>query len=139
MTAFAATEASLDKLQQQVDNGQVSISSACTRIENIIETLLRDDTTRPFLGLLSRLLNIFFGEEHKMGWVELAEDCESINALFNLLQPKGLLFSACLSYSCVDGIAPFDLSINQLPVRCLPSIFFVILLYCLNIRFQCRN
>ena len=120
--ALAATEASLDKLQQQVGNCQVGIGAACVRLENTIQTLCRDDTTRPFLTLLPKILSMLFGDDQQTtGWVESAGDHGSIEALYNLLHPSGVLFQACLSYSCREGIAPFDLATSQLPVLTLLS------------------
>lgn len=145
--ALAATEASLERLQQQVNNGQVGIAAACLRIENTIQTLCRDDTTRPFLSLLPRLTTLFFGgtslegDQNQMGWVELASDSTGMDALFTLLHPNGVLFQACLAYSCCDGIATFDMEITQLPVCSFLFRLFALMLFWLWLyyRFRCKK
>ncbi len=125
--ALAATEASLERLQQQVHSGQVGMAAACLRVENTVQTICRDDSTRPFLSLLPRLTAYFFGvsntdgDQPQVGWVELASDSASVDALYTLLHPNGILFQSCLAYSCCDDIAPFDLATCQLPVSLLFS------------------
>lgn len=115
--ALMATAHALDRLQQQVESGSCRIAAACSRAENIIQSLCKDETSRPLLSLLPRLLTLLFGDEQHAGWAETATDAESIQALWHLLGPHGTLFTAALAHSALDSVAPFELPATRLPVR----------------------
>lgn len=113
---MAASDLTLDRLQQQVQSGSCRIATACSRLENVVQNLCRDEMTRPFLTVLPRILSMLFGDEHNAGWIETANDEESMHYLWSLLKPSGTIFSAALTHSGQD-IAPFELPASQLPVH----------------------
>ncbi|PJF19364.1 putative sphingomyelin phosphodiesterase [Paramicrosporidium saccamoebae] len=113
---MAATELTLDRLQQQVQAGSCRVAAACTRLENVIQTLCKDEMTRPFLTVLPRILSLLFGDEHNAGWIETTTDEDSIHALWTLLKPAGNLFMAASAHSGLDCVTPFELAASQLPV-----------------------
>ena len=96
------TDAVLERLQQQVQAGSCRIATACSRLEATIQTLCRDEMTRPFLAVLPRILSLVFGDEAHAGWLECATD--------------GVLFGATLTHSGLDCVSPFEFPASQLPV-----------------------
>jgi hypothetical protein len=110
------TDHIIERLQQQVQAGTCRISTACSRLENTIQTLCKDEMTRPFLTVLPRILSVLFGDERDAGWLESAPDEDSIHALWQLLKPSGTLFGAALAHSGLDCVSPFEFPAAQLPV-----------------------
>lgn len=116
----------LDRLEQQVESGQCRVAIACSRLDNLINSLCHDEVTRPFLTFLERILTLVLGNEEKAGWVEWASDEESSQALWELLKPSGSLFSAALSHSSFEASNIFEVSPSNFPVT-PPSHFPVLL------------
>lgn len=116
---MASVESTLDRLQEQVEAGTCRIAAACSRLENLIQSLCKDDMTRPFLSVMGRVLNLLFGDEVRAGWMETAVDSESLTALYRLLEPRGAIFSAACHYSSTEGGSHFELPTSVLPVGVL--------------------
>lgn len=117
-TGLVSVEGTLDRLQEQVEGGTCRIASACSRLENLIQSLCKDDMTRPFLSVMGRILNLLFGDDVRAGWIETAVDNDSLSALYHLLEPHGAVFSAAWHYSITEGVSHYELStLAVLPVH----------------------
>lgn len=101
----------IEQLQQKVSSGSLSITAACNKVEELVQNWCKDELTRPFLGALPRLLSLLLGDERQAGWLEKAWEERTMEALWNLLRPEGVLFRAAsvhggegetLTNSCFD-------------------------------------
>lgn len=128
MSTLAVSLLTLERLEQQVDGGSYSVAAACSRIEEVVQNMCKDEMTRPFIGALPKLLSILLGDRvvGTVGWIERVVDDSSAHALWKLLQPTGTIFTAALSYSNGEGFPPFEIPTNDLPVlwcSLYPSLF----------------
>lgn len=106
----------LERLEEQVEGGSCEIVTACSRLDNYIQSLCKDEMTRPLLPALPKILLMLLGDEQKTGWIELAHDDASINAIWDLLKPAGIIFSAILIYTSIEVLQPYELPISHLTV-----------------------
>lgn len=109
----------LESLARQVQSREISIATACSRVENFISALGREDG-RSLRHSLPVLLKLVLGSQEAAGWLEsLHADSFSwrsdSEAVRRLLSPHGVLFSALLGQAPDVGGLHYEIPANALP------------------------